>query len=620
MKKILSISILLFITGNVLFSQSLKSPLMGWASWNQFNVNISESIIKEQADAMITKGFQAAGYQYVNIDDGFFDGRYADGALKIDITKFPNGMKYLADYIHSKGLKAGFYSDAGSNTCGSVSEGQTGGIGVGLYMHDQQDIDTIFRSWGYDFLKVDYCGGVRQRLDEQTRYTAVRKAMNNTGRTDINFNVCRWQFPGTWVTKVADSWRISSDIALNWSSITSIIDQNAFLTAYCSQGHYNDMDMLQVGRGLTYEEDKSHFSMWCIMSSPLVLGNDLRNITDQTKDILINSEVIAVNQDTTGLQAKIVSDNGLGQQVWAKNLNGKLSNERAVALLNRSSINAAMSVKWSDLNLVGSANVRDLWQHVDLGSYEDNYTVSVPAHGVVMLKVVGNQSKLQEIFEAEYGWINNYNYTANSIVLQEQGSPVVDPTCSGRAKVRFLGNREDNYLEFRDVFANVAGKYNLKITFSSGENRNIILSINGKDTTITALNSGGWSTLKSINFTVNLQNGNNTIKMYNPVGWMPDIDKIELDLNRYINPASVEEPNFGRINNSLLVRTSGSNLTIESKELCYASIFDLTGRAITVNPIKVLGNVNINAGNNQVVLVRVNMNTGESKTFKVYMN
>ncbi|MDP4276358.1 MAG: T9SS type A sorting domain-containing protein [Bacteroidota bacterium] len=557
-------------------AQALKAPLMGWASWNNYNVNISESIIKRQADAMVSSGLLAAGYQFLNIDDGFFNGRYPDGGLRIDSIKFPHKMKYMADYIHSKGLKAGFYSDAGDNTCGSKYNGQTGGLGVGLYNHDQQDIDTVFMNWGFDFLKVDYCGGLTLKLDEKERYTAIRMAMDNTARTDINYNVCRWQFPGSWVTKVADSWRISADIYLSWNSVTSIIDKNAYLAAYCSQGHYNDMDMLEVGRGLTSEEDKSHFSMWCILSSPLVLGNDMSTISAATKTILTNAEVIAVNQDTTGLQAKIVTDNAKGLQVWAKALNGKLSKERAVVLLNRTAAPASMSVKWKDLNLIGPATARDLWTHTDLGTIDSMYTATVPSHGVVMLKVTGTQTKLPEVFEAEYGWINNFNLTANSSVLSSQGVAPADTVCSGRAKAGWLGNRADNYLEFRDVYANVAGNYTLKLTILSGEDRSATMTVNGKDTVLKKLNSGGWESPKTFTYPVTLKAGYNTIRFANSSAWVPDIDKVEIDLNRYGTTATIETPGMNAV--SICPNPCFDKLKIDSKTpVKSVSIFSQAG-------------------------------------------
>jgi hypothetical protein len=574
MKKSLILTLLLSYC-TLGFSQALKSPLMGWASWNNYAVNISESIIKIQANAMVSSGLSAAGYKYINIDDGFFNGRYANGGLRLDTVKFPHKMKYLADYIHTKGLKAGYYSDAGANTCGSQYNGQTGGIGGGLFSHDQQDVDTIFRSWGFDFLKVDYCGGLVQKLDEKARYTAIRTAMNNTGRSDINYNVCRWEFPGAWVTTVADSWRISVDINLSWTSVLSNLDRNAYLAAFCSQGHYNDMDMLEVGRGLTAEEDKSHFSMWCIMSSPLILGNDMTSISKTTKSILTNDEVIAVNQDTTGLQAKIVTDNAKGLQVWAKPLNGKLSKERAVVLFNRTSSAATMAVKWKDLNLAGSATVRDLWSHVDLGSMDSLYTATVPSHGVVMLKVAGT-AKLQEVFEAEYGWINNFNLKSNSALVANQGLASVDTTCSGRAKAGWLGNSADNYLEFRDIYANTAGSYNLKITYISGENRTATMTLNGKDTVLTALNSGSWASSKTNTYRIVLKQGYNIIRFANATAWMPDMDKIQLDLNKYFVGTGLKTISSRKV--SIHPNPCADFLDIKSESpVKQASIFSLAG-------------------------------------------
>jgi len=513
-----------------------KSPIMGWASWNNFFVGISDSIIKGQADAMVSSGLAAAGYKYINIDDGFFNGRYADGTFRIDTIKFPNGMKSLADYIHSKGLKAGFYSDAGANTCGSQYNHQTGGVGGGLYNHDQQDADLFFKTWGFDFLKVDYCGGLVQKLDEKERYTAIKAAIDKTGKKDINFNVCRWQFPGSWVTKVASSWRISQDISFDkyvkWNRVLYVIDCNTFLAAYSSQGHYNDMDMMEVGRGLTAEEDKSHFSMWCILSAPLVLGNDLTSLTQQTKDIITNKEVIAVDQDTTGVQGQLVSDNGHSLQVWAKDLNGKQSKERAVVLFNRSAAAASMVVKWKDLNIVGAATVRDLWSHKNLGRIDSVFTATVPSHGVIMLKVVGNQTKLKEVFEAEYSWINNFNLTKNSVVIENQGKAMNDTICSGRAKAVSLGNSADNYIEFSDIFAKKAGNYHLTISYLCGENRDATFTINGIDTVIKEFNSGGALSIGTKTFSVKLKAGNNTIRISNAKGKLPDIDKIQLDLNK----------------------------------------------------------------------------------------
>jgi hypothetical protein len=533
-------SLILFVLALYMFPYShqlsaKKPPLMGWASWNHYGVNINDSLIKKQADAMVSSGLANAGFQYINIDDGFFDGRYSNGALKIDHIKFPGGMKPIADYIHSLGLKAGFYSEAGINTCGSIWSGSAGGTGAGLYNHDQQDIDSIFLSWGYDFIKVDFCGGKQQKLDEKTRYTQIKNAIDNTGRDDINYNVCRWQFPGVWVTTLADSWRMSGDILSpgsipKWGEIIRIIDQNTYLAPYASFGHYNDMDMLVVGRGLSAEEDKSHFSMWCILSSPLILGNDLTSMSQQTIDLLTNSEVIAVNQDTSGLQAHLIyNKNNL--QVWAKHLNGKRSNERAVVLFNRSESSADISFSIEDLHLIAPVTVRDLWAKTDLDEIDSTFTANVPAHGVVMLKLVGSASILQEVFEGEYAFMNNFNLTQNSVIVPDQGRAVTDVTCSGGAKAGWLGNGADNYIEFRDVYSNYEGESTLTISFISGENRNATISINGQTKLLSNMNSGGWSTVRNMTIPVWLKKGYNTIRFSNSTGWLPDIDKIRLALN-----------------------------------------------------------------------------------------
>lgn len=544
MRKILTTAVFACILGIAVHAQvSSKqpkkpiSPMMGWASWNQFGANINEDIIKKQADAMVASGLAAAGFRYINIDDGFFNKRYANGTLRIDSIKFPHGMKSLVDYIHSKGLKAGFYSEAGENTCGFQWSGQTGGEGGGMYHHDQQDADLFFKTWGFDFLKVDYCGGLKLKLDEKTRYTAIRKAIDNTGRTDINYNVCRWQFPGTWVTSIADSWRMSHDINYvpgskpNWKSVIDIINLNKYLAPYASPGHYNDMDMLEVGRGMTATEDKSHFSMWCILSSPLALGNDMLKMSEETREILTNPEVIAINQDSTGLQAQLLFEKD-STQVWAKHVNGRQSKEFAVAMLNQGLTPANISIRWKDLNIVGKAKVRDLWARQDLGVKDSMFTTSVAGRGVSLIKVTAKQTKLKEVFEAEYSWINSFNLTVNSEILPNQAKPAVDAVCSGGAKVSWIGNREDNYIEFRDVFTKANGSYTLTIFYSSGENRNATVTINGKEEKLANLNSGGWKTIASASLKVNLNKGYNVVRISNSTGWAPDIDKIEINLNR----------------------------------------------------------------------------------------
>ncbi|MFL9484945.1 glycoside hydrolase family 27 protein [Chitinophagaceae bacterium LWZ2-11] len=377
---------LLFLSvSNLLLAQKSNAPIMGWSSWNNFRVNINEQLIKEQADAMITSGLYDAGYRFINIDDGYFGGRDSSGKLLVNQKKFPSGMKSLTSYIHSKGLKAGIYSDAGKNTCGSIYDKDNYGVGSGIYGHIEQDCDLFFKQWGFNFLKVDWCGGEQMKLTEETEYLKIINAVKSID-TNIVFNICRWQFPGTWAIKKADSWRISGDIREKFSSILKIIDLNAELYQYTSAGHFNDMDMLQVGRGMSYDEDKSHFSMWCMMNSPLLAGNDLRNMTKETIEILTNKELIALNQDTAFIQAKrILSENNV--ELWMKPLANKNGKTKAFAILNRNEEEKSFTITAQQTGFNNKSKVRDLWLHKDLGSFADKLTLTIPKHGVVVLKM-----------------------------------------------------------------------------------------------------------------------------------------------------------------------------------------------------------------------------------------
>jgi len=365
-----------------LHAQEAKAPIMGWSSWNNFRVKIDEKMIREQADAMISSGLYDAGYRFINIDDGFFGGRDAAGKLFVDQQKFPSGMRSLTDYIHSKKLKAGIYTDAGLNTCGSIWDNDQKGIGVGIYSHLDEDCNLFFKEWNFNFLKVDWCGGEKMKLDEQTEYTKIIRAVKAIDK-NIVFNVCRWQFPGKWAITEADSWRISGDISASFASILKIIDLNADLYRYASAGHYNDMDMLQVGRGMTYEEDKTHFSMWCMLNSPLLAGNDLRSMSKQTIEILTNKEIIALNQDKGFKQATRILKDG-DMELWLKPL---ATGDKAIAIMNRGTKTTAFNLDAKSLGIKNSSRLRDLWLHADLGTIKNKKTFAVPGHGVVVLKV-----------------------------------------------------------------------------------------------------------------------------------------------------------------------------------------------------------------------------------------
>jgi alpha-galactosidase len=356
-----------------------RTPPMGWSTWNIFGGNIDETKIKQIADAMVSSGMRDAGYVYLNVDDMWMKaGRDGSGNLTGDPTRFPGGMKALADYCHDRGLKLGLYGDRGTATCCNVAESGSQG-------HEVQDANT-FASWGVDYLKYDSCNA---SLDMQTQYTTMSNALQQSGRP-ICFSICAWYFAGSWMISAGNLWRTASDITDSFGSITGIIDTNEKLWENAGPGHWNDPDMLEVGNGgCTFEEYKAHFSIWCIMAAPLIAGNDIRSMSDQTKSILLNAEAIAVDQDPLGAQGHIIRDDG-DRELWMKPLGSVSGNIKAVALFNRGGASASISVSWSEIGLAsGSATVRDLWAKSDLGNYSNSFSATVPSHGAVLLKITG---------------------------------------------------------------------------------------------------------------------------------------------------------------------------------------------------------------------------------------
>lgn len=405
-KKLISLLGLLFIGTGLMFGQAENkpgfkklTPVMGWSSWNNYRVNINEDIIKAQADAMVESGMKDAGYEYINVDDGFFGGRDEEGMILPHPERFPGGMKKIADYIHSKGLKAGIYSDAGANTCASMWDADTIGIGMGLYHHEVGDLQLMLGEWGYDFIKVDWCGGEKLGIDEEQQYTRIGNLIQKIN-PEVTYNVCRWEFPGKWVMNTADSWRISGDINNTFESILHIIDLNADLWKYAGPGHLNDMDMLQVGRGMSYEEDKAHFSMWAMLASPLLAGNDLTQMSKETIEILTNPEMIAINQDPLVYQARRLQKEG-DLEVWARPLKTLMSGEIAVALLNRSTTKQTIKFDLEEVGLLAEEGyvLRDIWKDKTYDKQEKNtQEFEVPGHGIVVLKIKGT-SKPFNVFQ-----------------------------------------------------------------------------------------------------------------------------------------------------------------------------------------------------------------------------
>ena len=542
-KSVLTVALLAIGLG----ATAQDGPTMGWSSWNTFGVNISELTIKRQASAMVNKGLRDVGYDHINIDDGYFGGRDAEtGKLLIHPERFPNGLAGVIEHIHSRGMKAGIYSDAGHNTCGSMFNGDAIGKGVGLYKHDQQDADFFFKELGFDFIKVDFCGGSYYHnedhlvLDEQERYTAIAKAIQNTGRTDVRMNACRWAYPGTWIDGAAFSWRTTGDIYDGWESVKGILAENLYLSAYSSKGHYNDMDMLEVGRSMTAEEDKTHFGMWCIMNSPLLIGCDLTTIKSATLSLLKNEELIALNQDTLYQQAYIVGYTN-GCHILVKDIEEREGTKRAFAIYNPNDNAKSVTVQFSDLCLGGSVQLRDAFLHMNMGEFTDEYTVTVPAHGTKIYVAEAAQRLERTRYEAETAYISDYQELKNN-QAEKTGIYEAASNCSGGYKAGWLGYSDKNDLVFPHVYSNLGGEYQLTIAFISGENRNITVHVNGTRVRTIVANSGGWSTVGTKTLTIQLEKGDNIIRLSNSSNWMPDIDYIELKSNAATAIRSVASP------------------------------------------------------------------------------
>ena len=359
------------------------TPPMGWNSWNKFGCDVSDQLIRETADAMVSSGMKDAGYEYVVIDDCWQVDRDAEGNIVIDAERFPAGMKALADYVHSKGLKFGIYSDAGLATC----QGRPGSRG-----YEFQDARQ-YAAWGVDYLKYDWCNSSTQ--DAPASYSLMRQALDASGRS-IVFSICEWgrNKPWLWAPESGHLWRTTGDIQNCWDcrrewggmGFVHILDLQVGLESFAGPGHWNDPDMLEVGNdGLTIAESRAHFSLWALLASPLMAGNDLRKMQPEIVDILTNSEVIAVNQDVLGRQGRKVRDDG-DLEIWSKDLH---DGSRAVVLFNRGEQEQDMDVTWPEIGYTASldALVRDLWSHEDLGTFAGSYSTTVPSHGVVMLRI-----------------------------------------------------------------------------------------------------------------------------------------------------------------------------------------------------------------------------------------
>ena len=392
------------------FSQKFENialtPPMGWNTWNKFACDINEKLIRDAADALVSSGMQDAGYQYIIIDDCWQISRDSLGFIVADPKTFPSGMKALADYVHSKGLKFGIYSCAGRLTCGK----RPGSRG-----YEYQDA-LMYAKWGVDYLKLDWCSADGQNAPES--YALMRDALF-TAKRPIVFSICEWGVnkPWEWGKDVGHLWRTCGDILNNWNvpdakdgkcwsgGVVINLDIQQGLEKYAGPGHWNDPDMLEVGNGgLTQSESRAHFSLWCMIAAPLIAGNDLNEMDAFTKSILTNKEAIAINQDALGNQGFKIKDYGEFEIFYKPLANGEI----AICLFNRYNEKIKIDLNWkdltskvwsnnklleltakidrSDIKLKNEFSIVDIWSKKTLTT-EKNLIVEIPAHDVVLMRL-----------------------------------------------------------------------------------------------------------------------------------------------------------------------------------------------------------------------------------------
>jgi alpha-galactosidase len=376
--------------------QLAPRPPMGFNTWNTFQTKISEGMLKEMLDSYVSSGLRDAGYEYFVLDDGWMAmERDSNGSLLADPVKFPHGMKAFADYVHSKGLKFGIYNCAGSKTCAGYP---------GTRGHEYEDA-RLYASWGVDFLKYDWCN--TDSLFAPEAYKTMSAALRATGRP-IVFSICEWgdHQPWRWAGGVGELYRTTGDISASfitrksvgsWTpqSVLSILDLQEPIRQYNGPDHWNDPDMLEVGNGMTYNEDKAHFSLWCMLAAPLAAGNDLRKMSAQTRDILTNKEMIAIDQDSLGRSAfKMIMPDSL--EVWVKPLKNK---ELVLCFLNRTAETKKLDLSWKDLNISDELtglniqfgkqifNARDVWMKKNIGLTDKKFVRELASHDVIVLRL-----------------------------------------------------------------------------------------------------------------------------------------------------------------------------------------------------------------------------------------
>lgn len=476
-------------------------PPMGWASWNHYFCDYNEQTIREQADALVSTGMREAGYQYVVIQECIARERDAKGNLLADKERFPSGMEALVAYIHKLHLKAGIYTDIGKHTCYPNPRYQ------GSYGHEQQDAET-FAGWGIDFVEMDYCN----REEEHTGrwvYERMAAAIRATGRPML-FYLCAWgnEQPWEWALGKAQMWRTEYDVSLEknhveWQRMWRNFESNTVHSVLTGPESWNDADMLEVGNpGLNDTEAEAQMSMWAISPSPLLAGADLAHMSQRSREIYLNRDVIAINQDPLGAGAEKLKEMGPGLEIWAKPLGSRTGGDVAVMLLNASDHPATMGLSWSELDLLPGAAARNVWTHAAAKTSPTGYAGSVAPHAAMLLRVKGTRA-----------WTKGVVYQAEWPGLLREGAATLFPCgeCSaGYAMALGLQNVQ-GAVRVPKVNAPAAGAYTLRLLYTRNglEDKQLSVAVNGKPKQATAImRSWNW-----VDVPVDLQAGDNEMEI-----------------------------------------------------------------------------------------------------------
>jgi len=448
------------------------TPPMGWANWNYYFCNYDEQTIRQQADALVSSGMRDLGYRYLIVQECIAPGRDSDGHLVPDLRRFPHGIPALVEYIHSRGLKAGIYTDVGPLTCFSKTHYQ------GSYDHEAEDART-FAAWGIDLIEVDFCNKPATHTGKEL-YGRMAEGIRSTGRPMLLY-VCSWgdENPWEWAPGMAQLWRTTEDISYDpgrvaWTSVVRNFEANASHAAFTAPDSWNDPDMLEVGNGgLTPAESRTHFAMWAISAAPLWAGTDLTRLDAETLAIFNNPEVIAVDQDPLGAGIQPIQRAADAIEIWTKPLGTWSGESQAVLLLNLTAANKIASLSWGQLGLLPGAAVRDLWARKDLGQFPEGYSAEISPHGSMLLKVSGISSgKKAVVYEAE--WPGNRRPDGASLISCG--------TCSSGYAVALPAANEKSGggLIFSQVDAAADGIFQLSVAYR-GNTAGNFLTVNVND-------------------------------------------------------------------------------------------------------------------------------------------